>query len=977
MSASFKFTALLATALATVALQACSDNTAELASPGNTGSNPPLPNPPAPPPPPPPPPPPAGPCVTGTTAVLVGNQTHCRISGVITGALSLPAGAIYQLDGVVQVGRDLGGGATPLATGAAGTLTIAPGVTIYARTLDSLLIVTRGSRIVADGNASAPIIFTSAQDAGFAAALGLTNQRAPFTGPATSDPFQREWGGLIINGRAPINFCSSGQSPTSQTAPCETSGEGGSGLYGGAFTADNSGILRYVQIRYSGNPISQTNELNGIALQGVGNGTLMDFIQVHNAADDGIEFFGGSVNVRHAVVTGADDDSFDWVGGWNGRLQFGLAIQNPNQPGTDQGIEADNTSSDNSTFNDVNAQPRSNPILSNITLIGAVTTNTNQRNGILLRRGTDGRIANTVITGFVGAGLDVDDQITYDRITNNTLIVQNTYNANTPALRNDTATTGNGAPPDAGILAAFFNTAGRNNTNGNPSLAGFVNGSAENAAPSVDPTTLDPFFQAGNFAGAVRDAATNFTLGWTFGVNANPTCPAGTIAEANGSQCVLTGTISTNVRLVASPTLRYILRGRVQIGTDVGGVNGVTAQGGVPAILTVDPGVTVEAESLDSLLVVSRGSQLRANGTRTAPVVFTAINPATRNQNTDTRLWGGIVINGRAPINFCSAGQTVTTAPVCETLGEGGSGLYGGNIPGDNSGNLFFTRVEYSGNPISQTNELNGIAFQGVGNGTQIDFLQVHNAADDGIEFFGGTVDARHLVITGADDDSIDWVGGWSGRVQYAVVVQNASQAGTDQGIEADNTSSDNSTFNDVNAQPRSNPILSNITLVGASVTNTNQRNGVLLRRGTDGRLLNTVVTGFLGAGLDLDDQVTYDRTASGVVTSTAGLVVASMFNANTPALRSDTATTGNGAPPDAGILDAFFNTAGRNNVTGTSSLVGLTGTSLRRYINGANETAAAITSPGNSFFKANTYVGAVPSVANNFTTGWTIWLNN
>jgi len=102
-----------------------------------------------------------------------------------------------------------------------------------------------------------------------------------------------KWGGLIINGNAPINGCTVG------TAVCEAEGEGSTGKYGGNNAADNSGNLNYLQVKYAGYLITATNELNGIALQGVGNGTLIDYVQVHNNADDGIEFFGGTVNAKH------------------------------------------------------------------------------------------------------------------------------------------------------------------------------------------------------------------------------------------------------------------------------------------------------------------------------------------------------------------------------------------------------------------------------------------------------------------------------------------------------------------------------------------------------------------------------------------------------------------------------------------------------------------------------------------------------
>jgi len=120
--------------------------------------------------------------------------------------------------------------------------------------------------------------------------------------------------------------------------------------------------------------------------------------------------------------------------------------------------------------------------------------------------------------------------------------------------------------------------------------------------------------------------------------------------------------------------------------------------------------------------------------------------------------------------------------------GEGSSGLFGGNSETDNSGNLLYTRVSFAGNLINDEDELNGIAFQGVGNGTVVDFIQVHNNADDGVEFFGGTVNVKHVVLTGNGDDSMDWTDGWTGKAQY-VLIDQADDAG-DRAIEGDNRSS-------------------------------------------------------------------------------------------------------------------------------------------------------------------------------------------
>ena len=166
---------------------------------------------------------------------------------------------------------------------------------------------------------------------------------------------------------------------------------------------------------------------------------------------------------------------------------------------------------------------------------------------------------------------------------------------------------------------------------------------------------------------------------------------------------------------------------------------------------------------------------------RTSPIAL---------EESETGEWGGIVVNGLATIN--KGTDCELAANICEREGEGDSGLYGGDDDTDNSGTFRYMQVRYAGFAFTADNELNGIAFQGVGYGTTIEYVHVHNGADDGIEFFGGTANAKYIVVTGADDDSIDWTNGYRGYIQYAIVMQNPNQANTDQGIEADSNSSNN-----------------------------------------------------------------------------------------------------------------------------------------------------------------------------------------
>jgi len=165
---------------------------------------------------------------------------------------------------------------------------------------------------------------------------------------------------------------------------------------------------------------------------------------------------------------------------------------------------------------------------------------------------------------------------------------------------------------------------------------------------------------------------------------------------------------------------------------------------------------------------------------------------------------------------------------------------------------------------MSQDNELNGITFNAVGEGTEVDYIQVNMNADDGVEFFGGTVNVKHLVVTNNDDDSVDWDMGFRGKIQYLLSKQ-SDDAG-DNGVEADNFKSP------MNAQPRSNPTISNATFLGGK----NSGYGLLLRKGTAASFHNTIVTGYKKACVDIDDVETFSNGASvnGGILSVNGLMM-------------------------------------------------------------------------------------------------------
>ncbi len=267
-------------------------------------------------------------------------------------------------------------------------------------------------------------------------------------------------------------------------------------------------------------------------------------------------------------------------------------------------------------------------------------------------------------------------------------------------------------------------------------------------------------------------------------------------------------------------------------------------------ILNIEPGTIIKGQGNSSVVVITQGGKIMARGTRARPIVMTC-NAAIGQRGRGC--WGGLVVNGRAPINREGG------VDFAEGLPNDERGQFGGNDPDDSSGYLGYVRVEFAGIRFSPENELNGIAFHGVGRGTTVHHIQVHQSQDDGVEFFGGTVGAKYVVVSSTADDSVDWVLGWQGKLQFVFVQQKFDDG--DRGIEADNLSEGQDN------QPRSMPTIYNATLVGDPREGTTSSQGVLLREGTAAHLRNFLVTGFGGAGLRLNDDATFNQANQGNLT--------------------------------------------------------------------------------------------------------------
>jgi hypothetical protein len=399
----------------------------------------------------------------GNNGILPNGAT---ITGTITENTTLSKGNTYILKAGVHV-----------KSGA--TLTIEEGVTVKSDPVEPVaayLLIEPGAKINAVGTESAPIVFTSGKSA-----------------PKTQD-----WGGIILTGKAPINV----------EGGVAASEMGAGVTYGGTDAYDNSGVLKYVRVEYTGKKSNADKEHNGFTFEGVGAGTILENISVFKGADDGIEFFGGTVNLKYAVVYGAEDDSFDWTYGWSGKGQFWVAIQGDEY--ADRGIEADNNGKNNL------AAPFSNPMLSNITLVGSTKAQTDDGAGSIeagktramkLREGTKGKLQNVVAYGF-HSGVEVEHDQTFVNMNDGSLSLSS-VDVYTPKAWSYKGYTGSTRP--------YEDAAAKNASSADPKPAYiteiYVGSSKVDAA---DPKKLDSWFDAASYRGAVESAANNWVTKGTW-----------------------------------------------------------------------------------------------------------------------------------------------------------------------------------------------------------------------------------------------------------------------------------------------------------------------------------------------------------------------------------------------------------------------------------------------------------------------------
>lgn len=439
----------------------------------------------------------------GTASGPTGSWRVCRLPSLITTSINLPkiSGLVYEINGRVNVGCDGGfstptsaapytsttiGCATPLTADTNVTLSIDPGVILIAAPGASWLAVNRGNKISAVGDATRPIIFTA---------------RSNLTAPSEfNDSSQGLWGGVVLMGRGITTDCVVG-SVASNTCERNTEGSADLARFGGTDNTYNAGRMSYVQIRYSGFVLGANSELQALTTEAIGTGTILDHIQSHASSDDGAEFFGGGVNLKYYVSTGADDDSLDVDTGAQMNVQYALLIQRPDRG--DSLMEIDSNGNEADT-------PRTKLAVSNFVAVqsGIAADNAaNDQASLLFRGNSDVTLAN---------GIVVTPQNECIRI-NGSGATPTTLTARSVVMQcNSTKYIGSGTLTAAQVQAAFGSGANNNSDAFTPTLASlFINGSNEAALVGINPSTLSTFFDAtATYVGAVR-ASDTWYAGWT------------------------------------------------------------------------------------------------------------------------------------------------------------------------------------------------------------------------------------------------------------------------------------------------------------------------------------------------------------------------------------------------------------------------------------------------------------------------------
>jgi len=808
----------------------------------------------------------------------------------------------------------------------------------------SALIITKDAQIFAEGTASQPIIFTSTADDG-----NLIEADNGF------------WGGLIVLGNGTV--ARPGGSDFIEGIPNESRTEFG----GGAIPNDteSSGIIKYISIRHGGAELAPGSEINGLTLGAVGSGTEIDYVEIFANSDDGVEFFGGTVGVKHLVSAFCGDDGTDYDFGWRGKGQYWLMIQREDEGGN--GGEHDGAKPDGEA-------PFSKPTIYNATYIGSGANSGQVDNefALLFRDNAGGTYANSIFTDFADKALSIEDLApgegdSYENLTNGDLVLKNNlwfgFGAGS-TLADIVDTYSGGDDPDASEVIASLG----NNVNqlADPSIAGI----SRTADGQLDPrlnagspgltagaTPTDDFFDNVFYHGAF-DNSTNWALGWTaldekgyFGDLVTPI--------QGQTICVKDGDLVGGQTYFWTKENTYCLDGYVYL--EAGGVLNIEAG---TTIYGMESPTTNDAASA---LIIAKDAQIFAEGTAANPIIFTAeavedgtITP----DETVNGLWGGLVVLGNGTVARPGGSDFIEGIP-----NESRTEFGGGATPNDteSSGVLKYISIRHGGAELAPGSEINGLTLGAVGSGTEIDYVEIYANSDDGIEWFGGTVGVKHLVSAFCGDDGMDYDFGWRGKGQFWFMIQGEDEGGN--GGEHDGAKPDGEA-------PFSKPTIYNATYIGSGANSGNVDNefALLFRDNAGGTYGNSIFTDFYDKAISVEDLAPGEGDShNNLVNGDLNLLNNIWYEFGAGSSLEDIVDTYSGGDdPDAS--DVIAHLTNNNNTLENPEVCQISRTGdggLNPILSATSPAANNAGSPADPFFTNVSYSGAF-SQGFNWAAGWT-----
>lgn len=392
------------------------------------------------------------------------------------------------------------------------------------------------------------------------------------------------------------------------------------------------------------------------------------------------------------------------------------------------------------------------------------------------------------------------------------------------------------------------------------------------------------------------------------------------------------------------------------------------------ATLTIEPGTVIKGRSKPNpadatALVIARGGKINANGTVTEPIIFTAeADNLQGNLSQNQRgLWGGVVILGRARTNTGTGLGNVEGIPTTEPRG-----IYGGNDDDDNSGVLRYVQIRHSGAVVAPNVELNGLTMGAVGRGTVIEYIDVYANADDGFEWFGGTVNTKYLISSFNDDDNFDWDEGFRGKGQFWFAIGSSTVGNQAMEMDGGTTPED--------GQPYAIPEVYNVTIIGSGATSANTNNlGLIFRDNSGGKIYNSIFHDIRGYAVRIETESA--QTQDSAKRLAAGdLVLANnifgTFGAGTTddqLFRALNVTAGGPQPATNYVAEHIKAPAQANRINTDPQLRSISRTRNKgldpRPAPGSPALTGARTPPNDGFFVATDYIGAFKDTL--WAAGW------